>query len=61
MIIGEEGQAQLSVFDIQGKQVLAEQVELTTDFRKGLNLPTGIYVIKVQTNEAIKTNKVIIK
>jgi len=61
MILGEEGSAQLSIFDIQGKQVMAEQVELTGDFRKALNLPAGIYVVSLQTKDMMKTNKIIIK
>ena len=61
MIIGEEGQAQLSIFDIQGKQMLNEQVQLTSDYRKSLSLTTGIYIVRIQMNDIIKTNKVIIK
>lgn len=60
-ILGEEGQAQLSVYDIQGKQLFNEQVELNNQFRQSLDLPQGVYVVSVQSNELVKTAKVIIK
>lgn len=60
-IIGESGPAQLEVFDIQGKQLVSEQIVLDENYKKALSLPSGIYVVRVQSNEFIKSNKVIIK
>ena len=60
-VIGEEGAAQLSVYDIQGKQLFNKQVELNSQFRQTLDLPQGVYVVSVQSKEIVKTAKVIIK
>lgn len=60
-ILGEEGQATLTVYDIQGKQLFNEQVQLTSQFRQALDLPQGVYVVSVQSKESLKTAKVIIK
>ena len=60
-IIGEEGAAELQIFDVQGKQMFAKSVQLTDDFRQRVSLSSGVYIIRVQKNEIVKTNKVIIK
>ena len=60
-ILGESGQAQLEVFDIQGKQLVSEQIVLDENFKKALSLPSGIYVVRVQNSQFVKSNKVIIK
>ncbi|NPD46335.1 T9SS type A sorting domain-containing protein [Lentimicrobium sp. S6] len=60
-ILGESGKAQLEVFDIQGKQLVSEQIVLDENYKKALSLPSGIYVVRVQNSEFVKSNKVIIK
>lgn len=60
-ILGESGQAQLEVFDIQGKQLVSEQIVLDENYKKALSLPSGIYVVRVQNSTFLKSNKVIIK
>ncbi|NPD85025.1 T9SS type A sorting domain-containing protein [Lentimicrobium sp. L6] len=60
-ILGESGPAQLEVFDIQGKQLVSEQIVLDENYKKALSLPSGIYVVRVQNSEFVKSNKVIIK
>lgn len=61
IIIGEEGNAQLSIFDIQGKQLVNESIKLSASFQKRLSLQSGIYIVKIQTAGLVKTRKVIIK
>lgn len=60
-ILGESGKAQLEVFDIQGKQLVSEQIVLDENYKKALSLPSGIYVVRIQNNTFVKSNKVIIK
>lgn len=61
VIHGEEGDANLSIYDIQGKQIVYENVKLNSNYKKALSLQSGVYIIKVQNSELIKTTKVIIK
>lgn len=60
-ILGEEGSAELSIFNIQGQQLLQEQVELNNHYSRTLSLENGIYLLSLQTENKTKTTKVIIK
>ena len=60
-ILGESGEAQLEVFDIQSKQLVSEQIALDDNYKNVLSLPSGIYVVRVQNSTFVKSNKVIIK
>jgi len=60
-ILGEEGSADLSIFNLQGQLLFNEQIELNKQFSQSLDLNSGIYLVSLQTEKAIKTAKVIIK
>jgi hypothetical protein len=60
-ILGEEGIAELGVFNIQGQQLLQEKVALNSQYNRSLNLKSGFYLVSLQTSEQTKTAKIIIK
>ena len=60
-ILGEEGTAELSIFNLQGQQLMKEQVELNHQYSRSLSLQTGVYLVSLQTDKEIKTAKVLIK
>lgn len=52
--------AQMSLYDIQGRQMLTEQLNGTGLHSTELNLPTGIYIVRLQSNNQVKNVKVFI-
>jgi hypothetical protein len=60
-ILGEEGVADLKIYNLQAQELYSETIELTSDFSQSLNFKTGVYIISLQTKEEIKTAKVMIK
>ncbi len=54
------GEAQISLYDIQGRQMYSEQLNCTGLHRKELSLPTGIYIVRLQSNNQVKNIKVFI-
>jgi hypothetical protein len=52
--------AQMALYDIQGRQMLTEQLNGTGLHSTELNLPTGIYIVRLQSNNQVKNVKVFI-
>lgn len=60
-ILGEEGTADLVIYNLQGQELYNKQVKLNAQYSQSLDLNTGIYLVSLQTKTATKTAKVIIK
>ena len=60
-ILGEEGRAFLYVFNIQGQQLLQEQVMLNNQYSRTLNLKSGIYLVSLRSQNETKTTKISIR
>ena len=54
------GEAQISLYDIQGRQMYSEQLKCTGLHRKEFSLPTGIYIVRLRSNNQVKNVKVFI-
>jgi hypothetical protein len=59
-ILGEEGKADLRIYNLQAQELLNQSIELTSDFSQSINLKSGIYIISLQSDHITKTTKVII-
>lgn len=53
-------EAQVSLFDIQGHQMLSREIVGAGSSRIPLDLPTGIYIVRLQSNNQVKNVKVFI-
>lgn len=60
-ILGEEGKAELKMFNLQGQELFSEIVMLNIQYNRTLSLQAGIYLVSLQTEKSIKTAKIIIK
>lgn len=60
-ILGEEGKAELNIYNLQGQQLFNKIIVLNDQYSRVLDLKTGIYLVSLQTENNIKTAKVIIK
>jgi len=60
-IVGEEGPAELNVFNLQGQQVLQEQIQLNAQYSRTLNLKSGIYLVSLRSQNETKTTKISIR
>lgn len=56
---GFESQSTINIFDVAGRNVLSEQVFISNDFRKNINLDVdaGTYMLQLVTEEGIATKK----
>ncbi len=52
--------AQMALYDIQGRQMLTEHLNGSGLHKTELNLPTGIYIVRLQSNNQVKNIKVFI-
>jgi hypothetical protein len=52
--------SQMALYDIHGRQMLTEQLNGTGLHSTELNLPTGIYIVRLQSNNQVKNVKVFI-
>jgi len=56
------GQTNLSIFDMQGKEVLKKKIELNVNKNTiAINLTSGIYIMKFQANGLSTTRKIIVE
>lgn len=53
-------EARVSLFDIQGHQLLSREIDGAGSTRIPLDLPTGIYIVRLQSNNQVKNVKVFI-
>jgi len=60
-IVGEEGPAELNVFNLQGQQLLQEQIQLNAQYSRTLNLKSGIYLVSLRSQNETKTTKISIR
>lgn len=60
-IVGEEGPAELNVFNLQGQQLLQEQIQLNAQYCRTLNLKSGIYLVSLRSQNETKTTKISIR
>ena len=60
---GMEGAAELTILDMRGRQVFAENLMVGENFRHEFNLKlaTGSYMLRLISEEAIETQRLIIK
>jgi len=60
MVHSNLSEAQVSLFDIQGHQLLSREINSAGSSRIPLELPTGIYIVRLQSNNQVKNVKVFI-
>lgn len=60
-ILGNGGITQLEIFDVQGRLLSSETINVMDGYRKTLNLQAGMYVVRLQNKEGVSSTKVIIK
>jgi len=53
-------ESEVSLFDIQGHQLLSREIDGAGSTRIPLDLPTGIYIVRLQSNNQVKNVKVFI-
>ncbi|MFA5417402.1 MAG: T9SS type A sorting domain-containing protein [Bacteroidales bacterium] len=53
-------EAQISLYDIRGRQMYTEHLNNAGLHKTELNLPTGIYIVRLQSNNQVKNVKVFI-
>ena len=53
-------EAQVSLYDIQGHQLLSREIDGAGSSRIPLDLPSGIYIVRLQSNNQVKNVKVFI-
>lgn len=53
-------EAQVSLYDIQGHQLLSREINGAGSSRIPLDLPSGIYIVRLQSNNQVKNVKVFI-
>jgi hypothetical protein len=63
-VLDHEGEAVISIFDVQGKAIYQEQVSLSNDWTKSYQLPSsakGIYFVRVKTDKNAYTERITIE
>lgn len=60
-VMGAEGQAQVSVYDIQGRLVQEAQANISGLYSQSLQLPAGVYVVRLHSETASSATKIVIK
>ena len=60
-IIGEIGEARLEVFDIQGRLMSSKIINVNGKYSEMLNLQTGVYVVRLQNSNMVKSKQIILK
>jgi len=59
-ILGE-GHTQVDIFDVQGRLLSSEVVNVSGSYSRALNLNSGLYIVRLQSNRAVSSTKVIVK
>jgi hypothetical protein len=60
-VLGNGGITQLDIFDVQGRLLSSETINVMDGYSKTLNLQAGMYVVRLQNKEGVSSTKVIIK
>jgi hypothetical protein len=53
--------AHLTIYNIAGQQVFTDNIEHSKHYQTNLNLPNGLYILRIQTNNSTITKKLVIK
>ncbi len=61
LTILSEGNTQVDIFDVQGRLLSSEVVNVSGSFSRALNLNSGLYIVRLQNNRAVSSTKVIVK
>ena len=59
-VLGNGGITQLDIFDVQGRLLSSEIINVMGGYSKTLNLQAGMYVVRLQNKEGVSSTKVII-
>lgn len=59
-ILGETGELNLDILDMQGRVLERRAVQMDGSYSQPLNLPAGVYVVRVYNGQAAKSIKVIL-
>lgn len=59
-ILGETGELNVDVLDMQGRVLERRTVQMDGSYSQPLNLPAGVYVVRVYNGQAAKSVKVIL-
>lgn len=59
-ILGETGELNVDVLDMQGRVLERRAVQMDGSYSQPLNLPAGVYVVRVYNGQAAKSVKVIL-
>lgn len=59
-VLGDGGVTQLEIFDVQGRLLSSETINVTNGYSKTLNLQAGMYVVRLQNGAGVSSTKVII-
>jgi len=60
-IICEIGEAQLQIFDIQGRLISSKTINVNGKYSEMLNLRPGVYVVRLQNSNMVKSKQIILK
>ena len=60
-IISEIGEAQLQIFDIQGRLMLSKNIYIDGKYSEILHLQAGAYVVRLQNNKTVESRKIILQ
>jgi hypothetical protein len=59
-ILGETGELNVDILDMQGRVLERRAVQMDGSYSQPLNLPAGVYVVRVYNGQAAKSVKVIL-
>ena len=59
-IIGEIGEAQLEIFDIQGRLMSSSTINVVGKYSEMLHLHPGVYIVRLHNSSIIKSKQIII-
>lgn len=59
-IISETKQASLQIFDIQGRLISSKTINIDGKYSEILNLQAGVYIVRLQNNNMLKSKQIIL-
>jgi len=60
-IICQIGEAQLEIFDMQGRLISSKTININGKYNEILNLKAGAYIVRIQNSNMVKSKKTILK
>lgn len=60
-IISETKQAKLQIFDMQGRLISSKTININGKYSELLNLQPGVYVVRLQNTNMVKSKQIILK